>query len=416
MRRGDGCFLYDEHERQYFDALSGLCSVPIGYGNNRIITAISAQASELAYYHAFFHMGTFPAGSLAQKLSEITPQGFDHFLFQSSGSEAVEAAIKLSWLYHRRKGNCSKRHIIARERSYHGNTIFATHLTGIDDYREPFGIAPNSAQIAQIPSPFAWQFRRANDAEFGLEAASWLQREIDRLGADNVAAFVAEPVQGTGGCIVPPKEYWREIRRICDQNDILLICDEVMTGFGRLGAWFGQDVFEFQSDLMCMSKGITSSYVPLGAVGLQSSIFKTLFESGSDFVHGQTCSAHPLACAAAIANINALEEGDLVKGAGVLGIRFYERLASALENVKIVGEIRGLGMMLAIQIDEYVLGEERAAGIAGEISDALLHRGIITRSSHTSLLLSPPLIATTQQLDNLADDIAAVFEADNLPA
>ncbi|MBO6527553.1 aminotransferase class III-fold pyridoxal phosphate-dependent enzyme [Erythrobacter sp.] len=410
MARGDGCYLFDGEGKRYFDAIAGLCSVPIGYGNRHVARAVADQMRDLSYYHAFFHMGTEPAAYLSRRLCELCPDGYEHFLYQSSGSEAVEASVKLAWLYHRTRGNPGKRCIIARRRSYHGNTIFATRLTGIDDYREGFGLAGGAEDVVQIGSPFAWEHGCDNDARFGAEAAGWLDQTVAQLGADTVAAFIAEPVQGTGGCIIPPDTYWQEIRRICSKHDILLICDEVMTGFGRLGHWFGQQAFDYRGDIMCLSKGITSSYIPLAAVALQTRIFEALASSGVDFAHGQTCSAHPVACAAAIANLEVIEREGLVGGAARLGPFLHTQLERRLAGNPVVGEVRSRGMMLAVQLDDRKLGEEAASALAGRACELLLEGGVIARSSHCVLLVSPPLIATEVELSDLAEAVTRALE------
>jgi putrescine---pyruvate transaminase len=411
MVRGDGCYLYDSDGNRFFDAIAGLASVPIGYSNRHVAEAAIGQMMALPYYHSFFHMGNLPSQRLAAKLREITPDRIEQFFFTSSGSEAVESAVKIAWQYWRAKGERGKRAIISRDHGYHGNTIFATMLTGIEHYQDGFGI--DAATERRIAAPYRLALARNEDPErFGERAALWLEARINELGAGTVAAFIGEPIQGTGGGITPPESYWPRIREICDRHDVLLIADEVMTGFGRLGAWFGQDSFAFEADMMTMSKGLTSSYLPLAAVGMSGEIASTLRNSGEFFVHGFTASAHPTCAAVALANIDVLEREALVERVrDDIGPYFRKGLASLIEPLEAVAEIRGRGLMLAVELDTARYQASASLDphdLAAPIVADMLQRGFILRNNGATLMLSPPFIMTHEQADDL---VAALADA-----
>jgi putrescine---pyruvate transaminase len=411
--RGEGCYLFDTDGNRYFDAIAGLASVPIGYSNAALADAAAEQLRTLPYYHSFFHMGNEPSAKLAARLAEITPEGIDHFFFGTSGSDAVETAVKIAWQYWRAVGKPNKRIILAREHAYHGNTIFTTGITGIDHYQHGFGIDPMPQ--GHIRAPYALHEAAGEPADaFGLRAALWLEERILDLGADNIAAFIGEPVQGTGGGIYPPHTYWPAVREICDKHGILLIADEVMTGFGRLGQWFGQQHFGFVADLMTMSKGLTSSYLPMSATGIHSRIMDALVASGDNFVHGFTASAHPTCAALALANLDVFERDNLVERVrSDIGPYFRGKLDATFGNHPAVAEVRGGGLMLAVELNAARYEQGTALDqhdLAAPIILAMLMRGFILRNNGPTLMISPPLIMTHEQGDEF---VAALLDEIN---
>lgn len=399
--RGEGCYLFDADGNRYFDAIAGLASVPIGYSNPELAEVAAEQLRTLPYYHSFFHMANRPSAKLAARLAAITPAGIDNFFFGATGSDAVETAVKIAWQYWQTLGQPKKRIVLAREHAYHGNTIFASALTGIGHYHHGFGIVPDAQ--AHVRAPYALHEPEGQNPAFGHIAAQWLEERIAVMGSENIAAFIGEPVQGTGGGIYPPADYWPKIREICNRHDILLIADEVMTGFGRLGHWFGQQHFGFIADLMTMSKGLTSSYLPMSATGVHDRVMSVLVESGEYFVHGFTCSAHPTCAAVALANLDIFERDNLVERVRVdIGPHFQRGLRAAFGLHQAVAEVRGGGLMLGVE-----LNRARFAGapdvdpndLAAPIVIAMLQRGFIMRSTGSTLMISPPLIVTHAEAD-----------------
>jgi putrescine aminotransferase len=413
MERGEGCWLIDEEGNRYFDAIAGLASVPIGYSNCLVTDAATHQLQRLPYYHSFFHMGNGPSAALAERLAQRTPEGIDHFFFASSGSEAVETAIKIAWAYWLAKGKPHRRTVISREFGYHGNTIFATELSGISHYHEGFGIAEDADR--RIMAPYRYHYDKSSSQEaFGERAAAALEEKILGLGPENVAAFIGEPVQGTGGAIYPPENYWPRIREICTRYGVLLIADEVMTGFGRLGHWFGQQHFGFTADLMTMSKGLTSSYLPMSSVGIASHVYQELHGAGEYFVHGFTASAHPTCAALACANLDVIaDEGLVERVKDDIGPWFTRLLAEQIEPLAAIAEVRGAGLMWGVELDR-----ERFAGcveldlhdLAAPIVEAMLIDGVIIRNSSATIMLSPPLIMTRDEATDLIGKLARALK------
>jgi putrescine---pyruvate transaminase len=295
--RGEGSAVWDERGKRYIDGVAGLANVNVGYGRREIVEAVSAQMSALSYFHCFTAFSNPAAARLSQKLADIMPSQFTNFFYTSSGSEAIDSAVKLAQLYWFERGEPARRHVISRKAAYHGNSIFASALTGMPEYHDQFTLP--LSEVSHIEAPY--HFRNAPDMSYdlyGLSAADRLEQEIERIGRGNVAAFIAEPIQASGGCIVPPDSYWPRIREICDRHEILLIVDEVITGFGRLGQWLGETAFGFEGDIVAMAKGISSGYVPMGAVGVGAKVAAVIGRSTDYFMHGFSASGHPAACAA----------------------------------------------------------------------------------------------------------------------
>ena len=336
-----GVYLTDSEGNKLLDAMSGLWCVNIGYGRHELADAAQYQMKQLPYYNTFFQTSHLPVISLSKKLSELSPEGFNNVFFASSGSEANDTNIRICRHYWATKGKKTKKTIISRHNSYHGSTMGGASLGGMG-YMHSQGGMP-IPDIIHIDQPY-WYGEGGDSSpeEFGIERAQQLELKILELGEENVAAFIAEPIQGAGGVIIPPETYWPEIQRICDERDILLVADEVICGFGRLGKWFGSDHFNIRPDMMAMAKGLSSGYLPIGGVGLTDDVYEGVSQMG-EFAHGYTYSAHPIACAAALATMDIFESEDMPNRAQRLAPAFEQALHNlrGLPNVVDIRNIRG---------------------------------------------------------------------------
>ncbi|MEH6519543.1 MAG: aminotransferase, partial [Halioglobus sp.] len=328
-------YIYDSEGNKILDGMSGLWCCNLGYSQTRINNAIQEQLQELPYYNNFFNCSNLPALEMAKALVDVTPAQFNHVFFTNSGSEANDTNLRLVHRYYDLLKKPEKKLIISRKNAYHGSTIAAASLGGMDYMHKQM-----------IPLPYVHYINEPNwfvnggemdKAEYGLQVARELEAKIDELGEDNVAAFIAEPVQGAGGVVIPPETYWPEIQRICDERDILLIADEVICGFGRTGQWFGSDTYGIKPDLMTFAKAVTNGYMPLGGVMVGDKVADVLLTLGGDFNHGLTYSGHPVACAAGIATLEILTSGNIIETAqSTIGPHLQNRLA-ALQDHPIVG-------------------------------------------------------------------------------
>lgn len=420
--RGEGAYLFDIEGRAYIDGLSGMWNVAVGHGRRELVEAATAQLGKLAFATSYIGATNLPAIALAERLKQITPKSIEAFFFVSSGSEATETSIRTARWFWRALGRPSKLKIIAREYSYHGSTIAASSATGVDEFSKPFG--PRLPGFLHIPSPYPYRFEAPPGSSPGLVAADLLEQAILREGAETVAAFIAEPVQGGGGgVIVPPPEYFGRIREICDRYDVLLIADEVITGFGRTGRWFALEHWGVAPDILQFAKGITSGYVPLGGIGVSSRIKAAMDEvaPADRWMHGLTNSGHPVCCAVALANIKALEDERLVDRAAALGKRLLDRLRP-LEGLTHVGEVRGLGLLAGIELVADKATKTRfppARQFGKRVRAELFKRGLYTRVLDDVICLAPPFVIAEQDIDRVSDIVqqainAATAQLDNL--
>lgn len=404
MVRGDGVWLTDSDGNRYLDGMAGLWCSNIGHGRREIADAVHEQMLELAYYNSFFKTSNAPAIKLAEKLAELAPEAVNKVFFCGSGSEANDTVVRMVRWYWGLVGKPSKTIFISRRNAYHGSTVAAGSLGGMKPMHAQGGLPiPGITHIAQ---PY-W-FGEGGDmspAEFGVWAARELEREIDRLGEDNVAAFIAEPIQGAGGVIIPPDTYWPEIRRICSERDILLVADEVICGFGRTGNWFGSQTYGLTPDLMPIAKGLTSGYLPMGGVMVADRVAQVITAEGAEFNHGYTYSGHPTCAAAALANLAIIErEGLIARVRDDIGPYLRERWL-ALGDHPLVGEARMTGLIGALELvpakpsrREKFADEGRVGTIARDFS---FKNGLIMRAVRDSLILSPPLTLTHIEADEL---------------
>jgi len=401
----DGVYLTDSDGNRLLDGMAGLWCVNIGYGRRELANAASRQMSELPYYNTFFQTSHPPVIELSTRLAELTPGDLNRFFFTGSGSEANDTVIRLVRTYWDVMGKPDKKTIIARHNAYHGSTVAAASLGGMKAMHAQSGLPiPGITHIAQ---PY-W-FDEGGDLapdEFGVQAARALAAEIDRLGEDKVAAFIAEPVQGAGGVIVPPDSYWPEIKRICAERDILFIADEVICGFGRLGHWFGSQHYGLEPDLISMAKGITSGYLPLGAVAIGEKVARPVIDGAGEFFHGYTYSGHPTCAAVAVENLRILRDENIIGRVHDHTAEYFQKAWSALADHPLVGEARSVGLMGALELVPGKPGRARFedVGRVGEICrDLCLANGLVMRAVRDSMIVSPPLVISEPQIDELVD-------------
>jgi putrescine aminotransferase len=405
ITRADNIYLWDSDGHKILDAMSGLWCVNVGYGQRALVDAATKQLAELPFYNAFFQTATPPAIELAELLAEVTPPQFQHVFFSGSGSEGNDTVVRMVRRYWDILGRPERQVIISRHNAYHGSTMAGASLGGMGGMHAQGGLPIPG--IVHIQQPHWWEHGRelGLDREgFGLMAAGWLEQKILELGADKVAAFIGEPVQGAGGVIVPPDSYWPEIQRICDKYGILLVSDEVICGFGRTGHWFGCERFGARPDLMTFAKGVTSGYVPLGGVMVGERIAKVLIEQGGDFNHGYTYSGHPVACAVALANIRLIQQMKLVEHVhDDVGPYLAQQFAALVEH-PLVGEVQSCGLMAALQL---VKDKARGTAFPAEREMGMVCRGhcfangLIMRAVGDRMIIAPPLVITRAQIDEM---------------
>ncbi|MDP9044288.1 MAG: aspartate aminotransferase family protein [Pseudomonadota bacterium] len=411
---GDNIYLRDSDGGRLLDAMSGLWCVNVGYGRTELIEAATRQLTTLPFYNSFFQTATPPAIALAERLAALAPPQFEHVFFSGSGSEGNDTVVRMVRRYWDLLGHPERDVIVSRRNAYHGSTMAGASLGGMDDMHQQGGLPIPG--IVHIEQPFWFKFasgprsglsaaqERASRDAFGLEAAGWLEAKIQEIGADRIAAFIGEPVQGAGGVIVPPDTYWPEIQRICDRHGILLVADEVICGFGRTGHWFGCERFGFRPDLMTFAKGVTSGYVPLGGVLVGERIAHVLIEHGGDFNHGYTYSGHPVACAVALANLDLLERDGLVERVRLETGPYLAEQFARLREHPLVGEVQTCGMMGAVQlVKDKADGTlfPAALGVGMVCRGHCFGNGLIMRAVGDRMIVAPPLVMTCAQIDEM---------------
>ncbi|MBV8665743.1 MAG: aspartate aminotransferase family protein [Burkholderiaceae bacterium] len=407
MVRGEGIYLWDTEGKRLLDGMAGLWCVNVGYGRKRIADAAYAQMQELPFYNSFFQATNAPAIQLAAKLATLAPPQFQHVFFTNSGSEGNDTVVRMVRRYWDLLGQPDRQILISRRNAYHGSTMAGASLSGMPAMHAQGGLPiPGIVHIGQPNYLESGQGR--SPQEFGMEAASWLEQKILELGVDKVAAFIGEPVQGAGGVVIPPASYWPEIQRICRKYDVLLVADEVICGFGRLGYWFGSEYFGITPDLMTFAKGVTSGYVPLGGVLVSQRVSDVLIGQGGEFAHGFTYSGHPVACAAALENINILEEEGLIDQVRTdTGPYLQQRFASLADhplagNVETCGFVAGLNLMQEKAADAHACRPFDPALQVGMICRShMFGNGMIMRAVGDRMIVAPPLVMTHAQIDEM---------------
>lgn len=400
--RGEGVYLWDSDGKRYIDAFAGLWNVNVGHGRTVLAEAAKEQAEELAFSPTFSGLATPPVIELAAKLGEMFPNPLNHFQFTSGGAESNETAMKIARYYWYLRGKPEKVKIISRMMGYHGIAMGALSATGIPAYWTGFGPRPEGFIFNSAP----YKYRNGeglSDDEFVAKLVQELKDTIAKEGADTIAAFIGEPVQGAGGVVPPPQNYWTEISKVLKEHNILLIHDEVITGFGRTGTMFGMQQYGVTPDIVSFAKGITSGYIPLGGVGVSDDIFDVMAEPDQIFMHGFTYSGHPVACAVALRNIQIIEDENLPANAGEVGPYMIDELSKLLER-PYVGNVRGKGLMMLV---EFVANKETKEKLSPSLNAgsrllaATRKRGVVVRASNDNLVLSPPLIITKEQADEV---------------
>lgn len=415
IKGADGVYITDREGRRSLDAFAGLYCVNVGYGRSEIAEAIAEQAHELAYYHSYVGHGTEASITLSRMVADRAPEGLNHVYYGQSGSDANETNIKLVWYYNNILGRPEKKKIISRWRGYHGSGLMTGSLTGLELFHKKFDLPLSQVIHTDAPYYFRREDRAMSEEAFSAQCAAQLEALIEREGADTIAAFIGEPVLGTGGIVPPPKGYWDAIQAVLIKHDILLIADEVVTGFGRLGSMMGSDHYGLKPDLITIAKGLTSAYAPLSGSIVSDRMWKVL-EQGTDengpIGHGWTYSAHPIGAAAGVANLNLLDNLNLVANAGEVGAYLNTAMQDALESHANVGEIRGEGMLCAVELvkdrDDHVFFDA-ADKTAPRIVAAMLDRGVIARAMPQGDIIgfAPPFCLTREQ----ADEIVGVTKA-----
>ena len=413
ITKSEGIYIWDSHGEKILDAMSGLWCVNVGYGRQELVDAAAKQMQELPYYNSFFQTTNVPAVKLAERIVKLAGDNYSHVFFSSSGSESNDTNVRMVRHYWATLGQPERKVIISRKNAYHGSTMAGASLGGMSYMHEQGGLP--IPDIVHIEQPYHYGLSPTQDKDaFGIEAAGWLEKKILEVGAEKVAAFIGEPVQGAGGVIIPPKTYWPEIQRICDKYNILLICDEVICGFGRLGYWFGSHLLGCKPDLMTFAKGVTSGYIPLGGVVISKRVAKVVIEQGGDFNHGYTYSGHPVACAVALANIDILEHEGLVdKVRNETGPYLAQRF-SELSQHPLVGSAETCGLVagLALMKDKakHVAFDE-SLGVGMMCRNHCFSSGLIMRAVGDRMIIAPPLVITKAQIDDMINLIKKCLDA-----
>ena len=405
---GRGAIIKDADGREYLDGLAGLWNVNVGHGRTELADAARAQMATLAYHSSYAGATNYPAIALAEKLSALVYPSINAFFFTSGGAEATESSIKTARFYWKARGQPDKVKVISRLRAYHGLTLAAMSATGLPAFWPMF--EPRTPGFVHIDAPDPYRFVNANaDVSLGVAAANKLEEAILREGPDSVAAFIAEPVQGAGGVIIPPPDYFPRIREICNHYEVLFISDEVITGFGRTGKWFGLEHYGVEPDIMQFAKGIRSGYVPLGGIGVSDRVKEVInsVAPGKRWMHAYTYSGHPTCCAVALKNIEILETERLVDRAARAGAHLAEKLRT-LESLDSIGHVRAQGLIAAVEVvadkatKQYFPPE---LGLSQRLMDALLENGLCTRAVMDCICLSPPLMIEDELIDRMVEII-----------
>ena len=419
MAGGEGVYITDTNGRTSLDAFAGLYCVNVGYGRQKISDAIAEQAKNLAYYHAYVGHGTEASITLSKMIIDRAPSHMSRVYFGLSGSDANETNIKLIWYYNNILGRPEKKKIISRWRGYHGSGVMTGSLTGLDLFHNLFDLPRAPILHTQAPYYFRRADRSMNEEQFSQHCADKLEEMILTEGPETVAAFIGEPILGTGGIVPPPAGYWPKIQAVLDKYDILLVADEVVTGFGRLGSMFGSGHYGKHPDLITIAKGLTSAYAPLSGSIVSDRMWQVLVD-GADKMgaigHGWTYSAHPICAAAGVANLELIDELGLVENAGSTGAYLRNELSKAVAGHRNVGEVRGDGLMAAVEFledkdDRKFFDVSRKIG--PQVAAALLERGVIGRAMPQGDILgfAPPLCLTREEADIIVKATAGAIEA-----
>ncbi|MGN6773424.1 MAG: aminotransferase [Rhizobiaceae bacterium] len=412
MVGGDGVYVIDDQGRRYLEGMAGLWSASLGFSEKRLADAAHHQLSTLPFYHLFNHRSTEPAIELAERLLAIAPKGLSKVLFANSGSEANDQAMKLVWYYHNAIGKPEKKKIISRWRGYHGVTVGAGSMTGLPANHALFDLPIKGILHTDTPSFYHFGQPQETEEQFVDRIVGNLESLIEKEGPETIAAFIAEPVNGSGGVIVPPKGYFAKVQEVLRKHDILFIVDEVITGFGRTGSMFGSETFDLKPDILTCAKALSASYLPISATIISEKIWQAMSaqsEKTGVFAHGVTYSGHPACAAVAVETLKIYEERDIIGHVREVAPHFQARL-KALNELPLVGETRGVGLIGAVEIVEDKATKKAfdpARGIQPQIAKAAQDRGVLVRSIREAIAICPPLIIVKDEIDTIFDTLEA---------
>src|SRR5215472_15890117 len=408
ITHADGVYLWDSDGNRIIDGMAGLWCVQLGYGNKELAEAGYEALKELPYYNHFFKTSNPWTIELANRLVSVLPDGHDHVLFANSGSEANDTALKLIRYYWNLQGRAEKKIHISRDFAYHGVTFGGASLSGLTPMHPQWDLPVEG--FAKVPTPYWFGAKAAGHGDlspdkFGVLVAKKLEEKILELGPEKVASFSAEPVQGAGGVIFPPESYWPLAQSICARYDVLIHLDEVITGFGRLGEWFGADRYQISADIMTMAKGLSSGYQPISAISLGSRMAQTILAANEELVHGFTYSGHPVASAVALKNLEIMERQGLVaRVKSEIGPYMQRRLRETFASHPLVGEVRGLGLLAAIELVADKATHQtypRDRDIGTHCRNYCFESGLVMRAIRDTMVLSPPLVVTELEIEEI---------------
>ena len=416
ITRANGVYLWDSEGHKIIDGMSGLWCVQVGYGNKELAEAGYEALKTLPYYNHFFKTTNPYTAELADKMAKLLPEGHERVLFASSGSEANDSALKLIRYYWNLKKKPHKKIHLSRELAYHGVTMAAASLSVLTPMHPQFDLPLPGFE--KVPTPYWYGSKAAygdiTPEELGRKVAEQLEKKILELGADNVASFSAEPVHGAGGVIFPPPGYWEEINRICKKHDVLLHTDEVITGFGRTGEWFGSITYGIKPDIMTMAKGLSSGYQPISAISLGERMGDAIAHANEELVHGYTYSGHPVASAVALKNLEVMERDKMVPRVKTdIGPYMQRRLRETFEGHPIVGEVRGIGLIAAIEL----VADKAKREFFPNIGDVGTHcrnycfgSGLVSRAIRDTMVLAPPFIISESEVEEIIAKLKAAID------
>ncbi|MFJ4371325.1 aspartate aminotransferase family protein [Pseudomonas japonica] len=401
---GEGVRVIDDQGNAYIEAMSGLWSVALGFSEQRLVDAAVEQFRQLPYYHSFSHKTNAPAAALAAKLAELAPGDLNHVFFTNSGSEANDSVVKIVWYMNNARGKPAKKKFISRQQAYHGATVASASLTGIPGIHRDFDLPAIPVHHLTCPNYYRFAEPGETEEDFSARLANELERYILAEGPETIAAFIGEPLIAAGGVLPPPKGYWAAIQAVCRRYDILLVIDEIVTGFGRLGTMFGSELYDIQPDVLVLSKQLTSSYQPLAALVVSDAIHDVLISQSErlgSFAHGLTATSHPVATAVALENIRIIEERDLLGHVQRLAPIFQSRLRAFADH-PLVGDVRGVGLVGGIELvaDKASKRPFAQPGALGSFIFKQAHKhGLIIRAIYDTIAFCPPLITTEEDID-----------------
>ena len=417
IEKADGIYIYDNQGNKIIDGMAGLWCVNIGYGRKELGEIAKNQMDELAYYNTFFKTSHPAVINLSAKLAEVAPAGFNHVFYTGSGSESVDSMMRMVRHYWASVGKPSKSILIGRWNGYHGSTIGGASMGGMKGMHAQGGLPIPGIEHIEQPWYYGLHNEGETPEEFGLRAANWLEERIIEVGADNVAAFVGEPIQGAGGVVIPPSTYWPRIQEICQKYDILLVADEVICGFGRTGSWFGHETLGFKPDIFTTAKGLSSGYLPIGAVFVGDKVVEGILQGG-EFNHGFTYAGHPVSAAVALKNVQILQDENIIQNVhDVTGPYMQQKWREMLAQFKYVDDVRGVGLIQGFTLvknkaTREMFPNEGETGTA--LRDIFFRNNLIMRACGDHIVASPPLTITKEEIDLMlatAEKCIQEFEA-----